>query len=375
MLIARFRMRCAPLVVETIVPGKVEAPVAVLGKKLLVPLAEGEQAGLACYSTDGPPGQALWQLRLPAGVHQSPAAEGDTVWCVDGKPHAVDRKMYALDIATGKERWQAPVDAQGSGALLATEDRLLVHDHGGKLASLSHKGERQWEQWLGEMQHAPAVTKTMVIAAGVNPPVLVALDRPTGSVLWRRPLEAVPTTSPVVHKERIYLGTQRGLEGRSILDGRPVNHWNIDESGVSADFALLRDLAVYVNNHGELIVVETSAGAVMSKTSGATVGRPPLVSRDTVLCIGKKGLLRVSLQDAKLALPAFGAGTPGLLWSPFGHGPLLVGSALFPGRAQKLTPEVWLDAAELGSMTSPLVLADGHVYAGKAGSGLVKMGN
>jgi outer membrane protein assembly factor BamB len=327
-----------PITAREVAPGTVRAPVALRGNDLFVPLAEGDQAGLACYLADRP--DVRWYVPLALGVHQSPALYNETIWCVDGKPGDTGRKLRALDTATGKQRWHAPIDVKASGVFLVTEDQLLIQDLGGKLAGFSHQGARKWEQWIGELKHAPAVTKAMIVAAPADPPVLVALDRPSGRVLWRRPLEAVPTTSPVVRKDRIIVGTHRGLEVRSLLDGAPVDDRRIEEGGgVSADFALLRDRAVYVNHLGELVIVNIGDGSVLGKLPGALAGRPPLVSRDTVLYLAKAGVMRLALQD------------------------------------DNLSPQVWLNTTVVGGLTSPLILADGRVYAGTANKGLVRMGN
>jgi outer membrane protein assembly factor BamB len=320
-----------PIVAREIAAGSVRAPVAIVGSDVFVPLAQGERAGLACVGA--------WHVPLPLGVEQSPVVFGDTVWCVDGTAKDSGRRLHALDTRTGKVRWQMPVEPKATGALLATEDRVLVQDKDGKLASFSHQGDRQWEQWIGELRSVPAVTRSMIVAACVNPPVLVALDRRSGRVLWRRPLEALPTTSPVVRKDLILVGTHRGLEVRSLLDGAPADNRSPEAGGgVSADFALLRDRAVYVNHQGELVVVAISDGSIKAKVPGATAGQPPLVSRDVVLYLGKKGIMRLALQD------------------------------------EEPTPQLWLDLNAIAPLTAPMVLADSRVYAGTA-KGLLRLGH
>jgi outer membrane protein assembly factor BamB len=341
------------IVAQPIAPGLVKAPAAGSEGQLFVPFArgegEGEGAGLTCFTISAADPRPSWHVALPEGVSQSPAVFGDTVWCVDGPerslpitqvaPEAGRRKLRALNTTTGKERWQVPLGAGATGILLATADRLLVQDKQRKLSCFTHQGDRQWEEEIGELSHAPTVTKTMIVAATASPPVLLALDRPTGRVLWRRSLEAVPTTSPVVRQDRIYVGTLRGLEARSLLDGTPIDGWKVDPGGVSADFALLRDVAVYVSSQGELIVIDLEHGSVKGKMDGALAGRPPLVSRDVVLYLAKEGVMRLSLQ---------------------GEG---------------LTPQLWFDTTEVGEITSPLVLVDGRVYGGTAKKGLVRLGN
>jgi outer membrane protein assembly factor BamB len=327
-----------PKGVSELAATKVTAPVAVLGEQGFLPVGKGPFAGLTCFPLTAKPLEPAWQYLLPSGVHTSAAVYSDTVWCVDGKPGDTGRHVHALDRTTGKPRWKAPVDSRASGVLRATADRLLVQDKDGELTCLNHLGERQWSQKIGKLTHAPTVTFSMIVAATVQPSVLVVLDRPTGLVLWRRPLEAPPTTSPFVRKDGIYLGTHRGLEARSLLDGAPMAGWKVGGGGVSADFARLSQVFVYVNLQGELVIVQHSDGAVKAKLEGAVPGLSPLVSRNVVLFVGKNGLMRASLQEDR------------------------------PAARQ------WLDTSGMGEITAPLVLSSGRIYAATATMGLTCFG-
>src|SRR5439155_18222779 len=146
-------------------PATVAAPLAVLGEQLFAPLAGGKQPGLACYHLAGKEPRRIWHYPLTAGVHASPAAFRDTVWCVDGKPGEAGRRLHALGAAGGNVRWQVPVQPLASGVLVATEDRLLVQDRDGEMSCLDHAGQRQWSQKVGKLTHAPAATPTMIVAA------------------------------------------------------------------------------------------------------------------------------------------------------------------------------------------------------------------
>jgi outer membrane protein assembly factor BamB len=294
---------------------------------------------------------------------------------VEGRIGDTGRHLHALDARTGKPRWKAPVAARASGILCATPDQLLIQDRDGELACFTHQGQRQWGQKIGDVKHVPVVTATMIVAvAGEHPGYLLALDRPTGRELWRMPLEAAPTTGPMVHKDRIYLGTHRGLEARALVDGIAVAAWKMEGGSVSADFAQLGQDFVYVNDEGELVVVARKTGAVLAKVPGAEPKMPPLVSREVALFLGKDGLMRLALQGATAVVPVSHANTVGLLGSPCGPGPLLAAGSLVQGKTGPLKAEPWAAAADLGPLTSPLVLCDGMVFVGTALHGLARVG-
>lgn len=377
----------------------VRAPAAVLDERLLVPVAEGPVAGLLAFPVGARAAkdpEPAWQAALPLGVHASPVGQGNNVWCVDGRIGDDGRQLHTLDAKSGQAHWKAPLAAQASGVLLATSDALLVQDGEDVLSSFGHEGERQWSQKIGKLEQAPTVTKTMIVAATVQPRLLLVLDRPTGRILWRQPLETSPTASPVVRKDRIYLGTHARLEARSLLDGSPIADWQGDGGGVSADFALLRDMLVYVNHAGELVVVSAGNGAVLLRLPNALAGRSPLVSRDTVVYAarlapagkelpprttaplpgvaggagatavrtypGREGLMRIVLHRDLTELFVAAAGV--------GAGPPLLAQ---PAVAITEEPQLWSETTDFGRLKTPLILFNGQVYGG-TGAGLVRWG-
>jgi outer membrane protein assembly factor BamB len=363
-------------------PGLVRGPAAVLGERLLVGVAEGPDAGLACFRVGARAEKApepLWKTALQGGVWGSPVAFKDLAWCVAGKPGADGRQLHALDVASGKPLWQAAVGPQASGVLLAVDDAVLVQDQEAMLTSFNRQGQRQWSQKVGRLSHAPAVTRTMVVAAVAQPAALVALDRPTGRVLWSRPLEAPPSTAPLVRKDRVLVGTHAALEERSLLDGAPVAGWHTDGGGVSADFALQKDVLLYVNDQGELVVLRAASGAVLLRLPGAVPGRPPLVARDSVVYLGRVVQPGSDLSEDVVVPGRVAAG-----------GAAAVAAYHYAGKEeyQIVTlqrdaagtvvaadePRPWFDSEGLGALTTPWVLVDGCAYAGSTVGGLLKVG-
>jgi outer membrane protein assembly factor BamB len=375
------------------------APVAVLGDYLLVPVAEGTGAGLTCFPASAMAPKApepLWTMPLPHGVHGSPVGFGDSVWCVDGKPGDQGRHLHALALRSGKLLWKTPVAPEAWGVLVATESEVFVQDQPDQLTCFNHQGQKQWSQKVGRLRHAPAVTKTMIVAASVEPGILLVLDRPTGRILWKQGLEAPPTASPLVRKDRIYLGTAAALEARSLLDGTAVPGWQRTGGGVSADFCFHRELLIYTNHAGELVVLHATSGAVQVRLGGAIAGRPPLVSRDVVLFAAKLVLSGAELPQEVATLSGVVAGSAAaaaILDYPGREGlkrvvlhrnaadifVMVAGVAGGPqvlARPWAVVPEEaeeWFDTTDQGTLTTPLVLFNGQVYGGTA-KGLVRLG-
>ena len=319
----------------------VTAPPAAIEGYLFVPLAAGPKPGVACLPTGGSGARTpepAWVFEVAGGVHRSPAVSGDNVLFVDGRPGGSGRKLHCVDAPGGTARWQTPVADDASGVLAATAQHVFVQDADDALTCLDLKGGRVWSAAVGRMDHAATATDSMVVAATTSPPALVALDGPTGRRLWQVALEARCAASPAVADSVVYLGTARGLEARSLVDGAPVPGWSVACGPVSGDFALGREIVAYINTQGELVLANRGDGRILSRIGGATPGTSPLLSRRTVLYLAKEGLMQLAAGDAE---------------------------------AQ---PAAWTDLSSLGRPTSPMVVAGRQIYVGMAGWGLVCLG-
>ena len=323
----------------------VAAPVAVAGDDLVVPLAGREgRRGVACLPadlTDVDTPKPRWVYKTPNPVVRSPAVCGDTVFLVDGEPGQTGRALHAVDRSTGELRWKTTVGTDAAGTLCCTRDEVFVEDEPGGLSRFDFDGNRQWTAAVGPTARAPAVSEQLVAAAVVDPPGLVLLDRPTGRVLWRAALDGRPTTAPLPLGDRVLVGTEAALEGRSLVDGRPLPDWQAgaaDVPGVASDLVLDGDAVLFVSTGGKLVCVGHGDGAGRFQIDGARPGVAPLVSRGTVLYVGAESLMSF---------------TPG---------------------QHDATPGAWADVSWLGRPVTPMVLSRSNVYLGMAGWGLVRFG-
>jgi outer membrane protein assembly factor BamB len=372
----------------------VAAPPALLGENLLVGLTGlgGGKAGLACLSTQTEGAKApkpRWLYPTPHGVWLSPAVAAEAAFCSDGKPGEAGRFLHCLGLRDGRLQWKAALNEDASGAFIAGPDDVLVLDGATGLSGYNSAGRRAWSAELpGKAVHAPAAAGAMVLAATTAPPMLVALDRPTGIQLWQAKLDSPPVASPWAHKNRVYVATAAGLEARSLLDGSPLPsaEWAMQGGGVSGDFVLNESFAAYVSAGGELVVLRRADGKLaMPAVAGARIGTAPLLARGVVLYEAAAGKIM------KLALPAGEAAAPATQPAQAAATATVAAPASAPATSQATQPTQpapataaateeapkpteWFDASWLGEPATPMILGGAGLYMGRSGWGLVCLG-
>ena len=139
----------------------------------------------------------------------------------------------------------------------------------------------------------PAASDALLAVATERPPALLVLDRPSGATLWRVPLDAPPTASPLVRKNTIYLGTKSGVTGLRLVDGGRI--WEAKSGPPSTPLVLAKNRLAYVTTAGELVVVGLEDGRVEKTLSGARAGIAPLAPPGALVYATKKGLMSYTI--------------------------------------------------------------------------------
>ncbi|MEV4397376.1 PQQ-binding-like beta-propeller repeat protein [Nonomuraea sp. NPDC049607] len=169
--------------------------------------------GAKASALDPVTGRTRWQARLGAAVRYDPVVIGDTVYLGD-----LAGRTYALDIASGRERWRLTGEGD-SGLWNVTASRGNVYVAGGSLHALDPEtGE---ERWSGPFTAQVSVHADIVFARDENG-VLHALDAATGVPRWRFQSGGRFQTRPVVAGGLVYVGSSNGdLYALRATDGRP----------------------------------------------------------------------------------------------------------------------------------------------------------
>jgi outer membrane protein assembly factor BamB len=285
-----------------------------------------------------------WAYASPLGVGQSPAAYGDKVFLVEGEQGQVGRKLTCLASADGAVCWIKPLDPQGRGQLLLTASRLYLSDAPESVACLDYQGNQIWQRTVPHLCGSGCLSNDLLLVPVEGSGGIVALSAATGDDRtsqhgWE--LAGKPVNGPFLDWDMLLLGTDKGVEALSPFTGQSlwVSNTAVPASAIACDKGLIG----YVSTDGQLVVLSVG-GELLGSAPGALSQFPPLVSRDAVLFLTDKAILRFD--------PAPPAGGDSAL-------------------AQTPAPTTWMKLdAMTGKASSPMVLIDSQVMFG-AERGLV----
>ncbi|MFB3891413.1 MAG: PQQ-binding-like beta-propeller repeat protein [Phycisphaerae bacterium] len=116
----------------------------------------------------------LWSFNIANGVMYGPAVAA-------GRAYAIGRdwRLYAVDIKTGKEAWNAELPAKASAQMSAGEKVLAVAQGANLIVYEAKEGKKLWEKDLGGGAAAPggAAPGPVGPGGGIKPPIkAVPLD-------------------------------------------------------------------------------------------------------------------------------------------------------------------------------------------------------
>ena len=337
----------------------ITAPAAANSTKLFVAVVDGSRKGVACLrinpqSTAAPveewfhereqavaPSLAASETHL-AIAHPSARATGS-----GGIENAVTMRL--INAANGERLWTETNAPGGSDSLTLTRAAVLVELGAGTLTSFDFDGGTRWAELLdvgsrlaqeafsggiiARLSGPVAVAHGMVFATTKD--ALVALDELEGKTLWRVPVDERPLTGPVIYRKTILFGTAQGISAHRLIDGLPLRQ--IEVGPVKSALVLTGDSVCAVNSIGELIVVDPQSGEIHARQPGATPDLPPLRAPGALLYSAAEGLMRFDLANK--------------------------------------TAELWMATTELGTLTSPMIMAHGSVWFATEKGGLVRAGN
>lgn len=224
-----FRLADSGLLWEHREERRMNPPVTVAGGRIYLSMIEGDVVALS--ATDG---AELWR-RDTGPIHvASPAAAGDTVYVAPAVNAPAQPFVYALDAASGVERWRTALDSSPSAPLTIADDELYVTARDGVCALRLRDGTYRWWQRLdgwtrGELAVADDHLLLSLLRhshswekADGKPPrpihrqqaVICAVKRDDGSTLWERHVgpnvERSNVTSPAVRDGAVYGGASDG---------------------------------------------------------------------------------------------------------------------------------------------------------------------
>jgi outer membrane protein assembly factor BamB len=233
-----------------------EAPPIVAGGVVYAPAASEPRL----YALDAATGRERWTRDGIAPV--APVVDGGTVYAVTGEQEGPRTRITptgvaAIDAATGSERrWSLPVeglDDRADQRLVLSDGRLFVPTERSLLAVDVDRGELAWEYPLPEataLGEVAAADGTVVVR--LRPESrdvtgsLVALDAARGTARWD--YRAAAGTSfeagPMVADGAVYLAGTGGVAALDLADGREVWTTPVGDADATISEAVIADGAL-----------------------------------------------------------------------------------------------------------------------------------
>ncbi len=145
-----------------------------------------------------------WRTDLGRGMGRRIEIAGGRVFAA-----TFDRRVGALDLATGERLWRIKRDSGVPGGVALRENRLLAvsDEPEGKLFCLdSENGDLLWERAVGAAVACPVVHEERVFVAALRGR-LAACDLGSGEIIWQRPVGGQVRARPVAGGPRVIVAT------------------------------------------------------------------------------------------------------------------------------------------------------------------------
>ncbi len=164
-------------------------------------------AGKEVYALDAATGKQRWEFAAQDWITSSVTVAGDQVFITDF------RYAYAISRASGKLHWSAPIETAFSFSMIATSKTLLVTSGAKLLALDTLTGQQRWVLDVPGQNLIPAAADEQR-AYVKSTETLMALDLASGKELWR--FKDVNFVSlPVISGGQIFL--IHGLQASTVL--------------------------------------------------------------------------------------------------------------------------------------------------------------
>lgn len=251
------------------------------------------------YALDSATGEDRWTVPHPNWWYHTPVVDGSTLYLGATKTrYSVDfeARVLALATDTGERRWLAEVGsnvvppfvtAVADGRLFVGRNRMQAYDAG--------DGTRLWTFDAPEVAtyRNPVVVDDTVYVVGVQPAdgvdrgVLYALDAADGTERWRAESRLVPK-SPAVGDGTVYLAGDR-VYALDAVDGS--ERWRVETDRFVTAPPAVTDERIYLGGiNGVVRALDAETGAsVWRVDTGSPLLSAPAVVGDAVYVTGADG--------------------------------------------------------------------------------------
>ncbi len=351
----------------------------------------GNPAHTGAYETAGVRelGGVLWRFETMGPVRSSPTIAGGTVYV-----GSTDGSLYAVDAASGAERWHAAVGSPVSSSPAVAHGLVIFGSRDGAFHAVrSSTGELEWKFDTGDLlpwewgfegwdiYTSSPVLADSVVVFGAGDGSVYALQPTTGAELWRFDTDGRIRSTPAIADGIVFAGSTDGLVyaldlasgsevWRHATEGAGMTSADlgVDRKSIIAPVAVSEGLVFIGSRDGYMYALDQQTGERRWRFShdGSWAMSAPAISGGTLYAGTSDGrfvhaldvqsgeeLWRFTGEGYTWASPAFADGT---VYAGDGAGPLWALDAATGA-------ERWHFPASGGVYSSPVV-QDGVVFFG-----------
>lgn len=308
----------------------------------------------------------VWRAKAGRRFTGRMAVAGETIYA-----GSVDRRVYAVELATGRTRWSSRLGGLIGGGVLLSGDTVYAassRPEGRVYALDALTGRRLWRTSTGPVG-APLALVDGVLVAETQRGEIIGLTPATGTVRWRRKLGVARIAAVPGDSGTLIVATLDSLFRLGAQDGKVVRR-------VASPGAIVSSWI----EHGGMLVAGTADSLVVAigrddlqprwraALDAPVLGSPAAVG-DTIYAASRRGTLyRIVADSAAVASLVAELEWPVTAPVTMLDGLVLLGGA--DGTLRALRPdggEAWRLQLQWPVELGPLPLADGILAAGGDG--------
>jgi len=152
------------------------------------------------YAVELATGKQKWKVKLGA-MRTSPSVKGDRVYLGD-----LDGRLYCVNAADGKVAWKFEAEGEIQAAANFHGDNVIFGSHDSTLYCLGPDGKKVWDTKVdGPINAAAAVVGDRTFATGCSDGILHVIDAKNGKELGAIDLGGQAVATAAVAGDRLYL--------------------------------------------------------------------------------------------------------------------------------------------------------------------------
>ena len=236
----------------------------------------------------GTPLTLLWRSR-PVRGPSGPLAIDSVAIYLGGS----DRRLVAVDLATGRTRWARRLAGPMIGGVLMAGNVVYTATDrpGGRLQALqTASGSERWSTGVGDVEAPIALSGGRLIVVNRLKQIL-AVDTATGQVRWRRPLPSQRVGPMPLGEDRVLVSSFDSLYLVAATDGKVLLRRRSPGAVVSP---WVRIGGALVAGTGDSLVVAIDPDSLRPLWKARLDGpllASPAVRHDTIYCVTQQGSL------------------------------------------------------------------------------------